>query len=106
MDAENIGLAGGIIGGLLGFLGTVIGTYCAIRNAHGPKEKVTAIRFSFILWLFILPLGITAFILPNEYKMFAFYPLYLALPFYIRVWNDRQQSARKEDALNLSRPGN
>jgi hypothetical protein len=102
MDAESFGLAGGAISGVAALAVGIAVAYCAIRAAKGSQERSMAIRLSIILWIIILPLGIAALILPDEYRLFAFYPLWLALPFYIKFWNERQQRAKEEDAQDSS----
>jgi len=98
MDGQTLGLVGGIVGGLLGVTGGLIGTYFSIKNTNGPEERQLAIRFSAIIWGAMIPVGILAYILPTPYKVLAFMPIWIALPFLIRHWNKKQQAARNKEA--------
>jgi glucose-6-phosphate-specific signal transduction histidine kinase len=96
MDASSVGLIGGLIGGIIGVIGGVIGTYFSIKNTKNSKERAVAIKFSVIIWIVMIVLTGVSLLLPNQYKMFAFFPFWLALPFVIIAWNKKQQEAREE----------
>lgn len=53
MDPEVIAWIGGIAGGVLGLAGGIFGTYCSIRNTHGPLERRFMIRLSVWTWITI-----------------------------------------------------
>ena len=52
----NIGIVGGILGGLLGLAGGAVGTYASIRNTEGPRERRFMVRSAIAAWI-----GITLF---------------------------------------------
>jgi hypothetical protein len=102
MDAESMGYIGGAISTAAALCVGIIAPYRALRGAQGPRERSTVIKLSIALWLFILPLGVAEFLLPDEYGFFAFYPLWLVLPFYARFWSERQQRAEEQDSRDIN----
>jgi len=102
MDQETIGRigrwAGPILGGGIGLLGGIIGSYCSIKNTKGPRERAFMVRATIICWI-----GISAFILgmwflPTPYR-FGLIPIYvIALLLAIRTCNKRQALIRAEEA--------
>ena len=102
MEQETIGRIGGwagaIIGGGIGLLGGIIGSYCSIRNTKGPRERAFMVRATIICWI-----GVTAFILGmwflrTPYR-FALIPVYvIVLIIAVRYCNRRQTAIRRQEA--------
>lgn len=96
----NAGGIGAIIGGTIGLIGGLIGTYCSIRNTDGPKERSFMIKASVIFWVgIILFLGLM-FALPNPYRYFLWIPYSVLLPLGIICGNKVHQKIRQEELKN------
>jgi len=89
-NAELAWLGGGL-GAILGLIGGIVGTYFSIKNSKKPKQRTFAIKMSVIGWAAILTVSLVAYILPDSYKMLAFIPIWIGLPFYILYWNRKQK---------------
>jgi hypothetical protein len=98
MDGATFGILGGTIGSALGILGGVAGSYFSNKNTKGPNEKRFMVKMTVYAWSFLIILGLIAYLLPGPYKVFAFFPLWIALPFFIRYCNKKQQEIRLEES--------
>jgi hypothetical protein len=108
MDASTlkvliiVGVALGCLGGLAG---GVIGTYCSIRNAKGPRERGFVIRASLTCWLAVLLFLAGLLLLPRPWNMLLWIPYVPLLLIGIRSWNRRQMQIQQEEANQASEPG-
>ena len=91
------GMAGGILGAILGLGGGAFGTYCSIRNTRTSAERRFMIRYSMVIWLAVLSLVL----LPVALSQFGLIPVWLqwalfALFFVLLVpsigWANRHQA--------------
>ncbi len=88
---------GAYLGGILGCLGGVIGSYFSIKNTNGPLEKSFMVKCVIWGWLAItLFLGLM-YILPHPYRYFLWIPYGICLPLGIRFCNRRQQEIRASE---------
>ena len=94
----NIGIIGGIIGGGLGLMGGIFGTYCSIKNTNGPKEKAFMIKASVIGWIGIIVFLILMFLLSNPYRFYLWIPYGIILPVAIIKGNKIQAKIRQEES--------
>lgn len=92
----------GIIGGIGGFAGGIIGTYCSIKNTNGPRERAFMIKVSVIGWIAILVFLGLMFALPNPYRHYLWIPYGILLPLAIVTGNRKQQKIRREESQNKS----
>jgi hypothetical protein len=93
----HAGYIGAIIGCTIGLIGSLIGTYCSIRNTSGPKERAFMVKASVMVWVgIILFLGLM-FALPNPYRYFLWIPYSVLLPLGIICGNKKQQRIRQEE---------
>ncbi len=97
MSPAELGLIGGIAGIVIGLIGGIVGTYFSIRNAKGEKERAFIMRTASLLWLIIIVMAVTAYLIPSPYKVFAFSPVWFILPFIIIYLNKKQRELRKSE---------
>ena len=93
----DVGLVGGIIGGILGLAGGAIGTYASIKNTAGPRERQFMVRTAIVVWVLITLFLILLFVLPNPYRWLIWIPYGVALPLAIVSLNRKQQAIRSEE---------
>lgn len=98
----NIGIIGGIVGGALGLVGGIFGTYCSIKNTRGPKEKTFMIKVSIIAWIGILLFLALMLLLPNPYRFYLWIPYVIILPIAIIKGNRIQAKIRQEESNKKS----
>jgi len=98
MDA---GVIGGIIGGVIGLLGGAVGTYFAIHNTDGPKERAFAVRMAVLTWLLLLVFLAGILLLPEPYRWLMWIPYAVFLPLGIRYFNRRQSEIRAEEKRSV-----
>jgi len=96
----DVGLMGGIIGGVIGVAGGVIGTYFSIKNTSGPSERAFMIRVSAIAWVTITLFLIGLMLLPKPYNWLLWIPYAIALPLSIRWCNRRLLQIRAIEAAS------
>ena len=94
MDAST---AGGIIGGILGFVGGAIGTYASIKNTAGPRERQFMVRTAIVVWVLVTLFLVLLFVLPNPYRWLIWIPYGVALLLAIVSLNRKQQAIRSEE---------
>lgn len=94
------GLIGGIVGGSVGLLGGVIGTYASIKNTNGPRERAFMIKAAVMTWIGVTLFLALLFLLPRPYNFLLWIPYAIALPLGIRWCNRRQQAIRAEEAAD------
>ena len=95
----DVGLLGGIIGGVLGVGGGVVGTYFSIRNTKGPLERAFMIKASVVTWLVVTFFLLLMFLLPIQYRFWLWIPYGVLLPWGIIKGNKRIAEIRQEDAI-------
>jgi len=91
MDAGTIG---GILGGAIGIAGGIFGTWCSIRNTHGPRERAYMIRVSAIAWIALAVFLALLLGLPNPYRLWMWVPYGILLPLGIHRVNRRLAEIR------------
>ena len=96
----NIGLIGGIAGGVLGLTGGIVGTYFSIKNTNGPREKTFMIKASIWGWIGILVFLVLMLLLPNPYRFLLWIPYGILLPIAIIRGNKIQAKIRQEESSN------
>jgi hypothetical protein len=94
----DIGLVGGMVGGLIGVAGGLVGTYFSIKNTAGARERSFMIRVSAIAWLMIAAFLAGLLLLPKPYNWLLWVPYAIALPLSIRWLNQRQRQIRAEES--------
>ena len=94
----NIGIYGGIIGGVLGLMRGIFGTYCSIKNTNGPKEKAFMIKACIIGWIGIIVFLTLMVFLPNPYRFYLWVPYGIILPMAIIKGNKIQAETRREES--------
>jgi hypothetical protein len=99
--AEWTGWIGGIAGGSLGVLGGLIGTYCAVRNTNGPRERRFVIRAAQVSWGLLTLFLVGLFLIPSPYGFLLWIPYSFLLVVGIRAMNLGQQRIRDAE-LELS----
>jgi hypothetical protein len=92
------GMLGAIVGGSLGLLGGVVGTYCSIKNTNGPRERRFVVKVTFWGWLGIGVFLAGLLLLPHPYRFLMWIPYGILLPLSIRIWNKKQMQIRQEEA--------
>lgn len=90
------GLIGGLIGAAIGLLGGALGTYCSIRNTHGPRERAFMVQVSVVAWLVVLAFLAGLLLLPPPYNWLLWIPYAIGLPLSI-LWLNRQQTRIREE---------
>ena len=100
----NPGLIGGIVGGSVGLLGGVIGTYASIKNTSGPRERAFMIRVAIGTWIGVTLFLAALLLLPRPYNFLLWIPYVIALPLAILWCNRRQQAIRAEEAAAKAPP--
>jgi hypothetical protein len=96
MDASQIGLVGGIAGGVIGLAGGALGAYASIRNARGPRERTLAVRLSALCGAWVAATCLLGFLMPRPWNGLAVVlnlPLLLSIP----RMNRALAGARSED---------
>ena len=93
----DVGLVGGIIGGILGLAGGAIGTYASIKNTGGPRERQFMVRTAIVVWVVVTLFVILLFVLPSPYRWLIWIPYGVALPLAIVSLNRKQQAIRSEE---------
>lgn len=108
VDASTsmIDWAGGILGGLLGLLGGVWGTYCSVRSTNGARERAFVIRASMVCWLGVIAFGLGIWLIGSPYRYGVIGIYVVALLWGIRRWNEGQVAIRAAEANSASRERN
>jgi hypothetical protein len=92
------GLIGGIVGGAIGVLGGLVGTYFSIKNTAGPRERRFMIRVAIVAWIVVSAFMAGLLLLPMPYNFLLWIPYGIALPLAILWCNRRQQRIRVEES--------
>ncbi len=94
---------GVIIGGGIGLLGGLIGTYFSIKNTNGPLERAFMVKSALISWAAILIFLILLIALPDPYRWLMWIPYGILLPLGIIYGNRKQQAIRQQELQNSQR---
>ena len=97
------GLLGAILGGSLGLLGGVIGTYFSITRTNGPRERAFMVRVSIWTWIGVTVFLVALLLLPSPWRFLMWIPYGIALPLGIRWGNTQQTRIRAEEAVSGER---
>ena len=92
------GWIGPVVGGGVGLLGAIIGTYLTVKNTRGPRERRFAIKACILGWVFVLLFVAGMALLPGWSKLFLVIPYLVVLLFGIRMWNKIQFQIQKEES--------
>jgi hypothetical protein len=95
----NTGLAGGLVGPLMGVAGGLIGTYFSIKNTTGPRERTFMIRSAVVCWVGVGVFLAAMFLVPQA-RPWLWIPYCILLPLGIRYGNRRQMAIRREEEGN------
>ena len=98
------GWIGGLVGAVVGLAGGVIGTYCSIRNTHGPRERQFMVRAAIVTWIAGLTFLVLLFVLPSLWRWLLWIPYGILLPTGILLGNRRHQQIRREEAAGAPAP--
>jgi Ca2+/Na+ antiporter len=110
MDAQTLGIIGGIMGAVIGLGGGLLGAYMAIKNTQTPRERRFVIRVAVGFWLVVgVWMGgalvlVLADVLPLEMFWVLMLPFYIALGPFIQWGNRRQNAIRAADLHGESQP--
>ena len=106
MDPETIGRfggwIGGIVGGGMGVLGGLSGTYCTIKNTRGPQERAFAIKVSIIGWMLVLAFVSAMLLIPTWHKHLLWMPYAVLRIWGIRAWNKTQLRIRNDESTDAA----
>lgn len=103
MDADTgvlVGWVGAIVGGVMGLAGSAFGTWCSVRQTHGPRERAFMVRCAIVWWLAGLLFVTLMFVLPALYRWLLWIPYAILLPLGITYGNRRQQAIREAEAAD------
>jgi len=92
------GLIGGMAGVVLGMAGGVIGTWCALKNVNGPKERAFMRRAVTIGWIAIILFLSLLLLLPNPYRWFVWIPWSLFFSVGLRPLIRKHDEIRREES--------
>ena len=93
----DILLTPGLIGGFIGILGGVVGTYFSIHSTKTPVERRFMVRAAIWTWLGVSAFLAALFLIPVPWRWLAWLPYAIILPFAIRHMNRRQNAIRESD---------
>lgn len=93
----DVGLLGGIVGGMVGLAGGAVGTYASIKRTEGPRERQFMVRAAIAAWVGITLFLVLLFVLPSPYRWLIWIPYAVALPLAIVSVNRKQQAIRADE---------
>jgi len=89
-------LIGGIIGGFLGLVGGLAGTYFSVKKAESARERSFVVRWAVILWIAIIAYTLTVLFIPNS-RNWAWIPFSMFCPFVVIFLNKKHAAIRSID---------
>ncbi|HBA83479.1 MAG TPA: hypothetical protein DCZ95_05225 [Verrucomicrobia bacterium] len=95
-----IGIAGAVLGVIVGAVGAAIGVLCALRKTRGPKEKTFVIRVFFATLLVLAIFSGLKILLPEVYSRYLLLAMLLLLLPAIKVLRNRQRDVAIRDRQN------
>ena len=87
---------GGIIGGTLGVLGGLLGTYFSIKNTKSRRERVLVIWFALAIWLLVGAVTVSVPLFPRAI-LWVMIPYPIVLTFGILFFNKKQMALRRSE---------
>jgi hypothetical protein len=92
----DVGMVGGVAGGVLGLAGAAIGTFVSVVNTRGPRERAYMVRLAALGWLWVAVLVAWLLLAPSPWNRAA---VLLTLPPLLSIpWLNRGLArARTED---------
>ena len=93
---------GPIVGGGIGLLGAMIGTYFTVRNTSGPRERRFVIKASILCWIIVLLFVTGMVLIPGWYKLLLIISYLIGLIVGIRKWNEIQFRLQREESAAKS----
>jgi hypothetical protein len=90
-------MIGGIVGGTVGVIGGLVGTYFSITNTQGPTERAFMIRASIIAWVALTLFVALLMLLPHPYRLWLWVPYGILLPLGIIKVNRRVAEIRARE---------
>jgi len=104
MDGATAGSIGGLVGGGLGLMGGVIGTYASYRHASGQRERRFVLVAAASLTAAIAGFLAALFFTPMPYRPFLWVPYAFLLPLGIYALNRRQLAMQWEKTTTPADP--
>ncbi len=99
------GWIGAVVGGIIGLLGGMVGTYFSVMNTHSPRERSFMLKLAVVCWIAIITFLALLLGLPRSYRWFLWIPYSIFLAFGITYGNQKQQQIRQEESsLQHGRP--
>lgn len=95
MDA---GMAGGVIGGSLGHLGGIVGTYFGIKKTETPRERRFAVKRTIGCWVFVSAFLAILYVTPPDRRWLIWLPYGVFLGLGVRWMNKWQTRIRSEES--------
>ena len=89
-----------LVGGAVGVLGGIVGTYFSIHNTKSPAERRFIGRAAAWTWFGLSIFLAVLFLLPEPWRWLVWIPYTFILPFAIRHMNRRQNAIRESDRSN------
>ncbi|MBD3217313.1 MAG: hypothetical protein GF310_03490 [candidate division Zixibacteria bacterium] len=93
------GLIGGILGGTIGLLGAVYGTYCSVKRAQTAKERHFILKAAALMTLALAAFLILLLTLESPWRFLLWGAYGIALPLGIVYINKKQQAIRQEESI-------
>ncbi len=94
----HIGITLGIIGGAIGIMGGLYGTYISIRKAKSPEEKTFTIKCSIVIWVLVTLFLCGLFLLPKPYNNYVWF-LYIFAMVFGTQWINRKQKKIDDEKI-------
>ena len=93
-----IGGIRGIAGLILGGLGGLVGTHLSIRRSNRPRERAWEIRAALVCWLGLPLLLVGLWWIPAPYRFLLWLLVYLLLNWGIRTMHQQETEIRQREA--------
>ncbi len=97
LQGQIFGWVGAVLGTAVGVAGGAIGTYLAIANTSGPRERAFALKAAAACWGLVALYILALFVVPPPFRHFLWAPYGLVLTGCILWWNRRQASIRRSE---------
>ena len=95
------GLIGGILGGAIGLLGAVYGTYCSVKRAQTKREKSFILKSAAVMTLALAAFLIPLLTIESPWRFLLWGAYGIALPLGIVYINKKQQAIRQEENIAI-----
>ena len=104
MDPESFGRIGAIVGGVIGVVGGLFGTYLFVKNTVSRRERAFAIKASVILWIVLIAFLAAMLLIPTWHKQLLWIPFAIFLAIWIPMVNKTQTRIRGEEEADDASP--